>query len=270
MGGGFLGGGGLHAIDFAGGSVVHELAGAAALASVIYLGPRARRLDHPHNIPLVLLGAGILWFGWFGFNAGSASSAGTVATTALVNTQLGASAAMIAWMAVEWIRRRKPSGVGIASGAVAGLAAITPASGYVPVWASLVIGAAAGLLCYGAVQLKSVFKYDDTLDVVGVHMVGGAVGVILTGVFASLAVNAFGASGGLTQFGRQLVLAGAALVWPFVMTFVVLWITDKTVGLRVSPEEQVAGLDISLHEERAYADDKEDREDKGVAPVGVG
>jgi Amt family ammonium transporter len=250
-GGGWLGSGGLHAIDFAGGSVVHELAGAAALAAAMYLGPR-RQLDHPHNVPLVLLGAGILWFGWFGFNAGSALSAGGVATEALVNTQLGACAGMITWMTVEWIRRRKPSGTGVAAGAVAGLAAITPAAGYVPAWAGLVIGAAAGILCYGAVQLKSKFHYDDALDVVGVHMVGGAIGVILTGVFASLAVNAAGAAGGVTQFGRQVVLAAVGIAWPFVMTFVVLWVTDKVVGLRVSPNEEAAGLDVSEHDESAY------------------
>jgi Amt family ammonium transporter len=250
-GGGFLGSGGLHAVDFAGGSVVHELAGAAALATVLYMG-RRRQPDRPHNVPLVLLGAGILWFGWFGFNAGSAFSAGSVATSALVNTQLGASAGMLAWMTIEWIRRHKPSGIGIASGAVAGLAAITPASGYVPTWAALVIGAAAGLLCYGAVELKSPFHYDDALDVVGVHMVGGAIGVVLTGVFASLAVNAAGVAGGWTQLGRQTVLAVAGVVYPFVMTWIVLWVTDKSVGLRVSPDEEGAGLDASEHAEVGY------------------
>jgi len=250
-GGGFLGASGLHAVDFAGGSVVHELAGASALATVLYLGRRGR-LDRPHNIPLVLLGAGTLWFGWFGFNAGSAFTAGSVATQALVNTQLGACAGMLAWMFVEWSRRRKPSGVGIAAGAVAGLAAITPASGYVPTWASLIIGAAAGLLCYGAVVLKDRLGYDDALDVVGVHMVGGAIGVVLTGAFASVAVNAFGPAGGLEQFGRQLVLAGAGLVYPFVLTWVILWITDHTVGLRVSADEEAVGLDLSLHDEVGY------------------
>jgi Amt family ammonium transporter len=250
-GGGFLGASGLHAVDFAGGSVVHELAGASALATVLYLGRRGR-VDRPHNIPLVLLGAGTLWFGWFGFNAGSADTAGSVATQALVNTQLGACAGMLAWMFVEWSRRRKPSGVGIAAGAVAGLAAITPASGYVPTWASLVIGGAAGLLCYGAVLLKDRLRYDDALDVVGVHMVGGAIGVVLTGVFASVAVNALGPSGGLEQFGRQMVLAGAGLVYPFVVTWIILWITDLTVGLRVGDDEEAAGLDLSLHDEVGY------------------
>jgi Amt family ammonium transporter len=250
-GGGFLGAGGLHAVDFAGGSVVHELAGASALATVLYLG-RRRQFDRPHNVPLVLLGAGILWFGWFGFNAGSAGSAGSVAVAALVNTQIGACAGMLAWMTIEWTHRRKPSGVGIASGAVAGLAAITPAAGYVPTWASLVIGGGAGLLCYLAVRLKDRLHYDDALDVVGVHMVGGFIGVVLTGIFATLAVNALGVAGGMAQLGRQSVLAFAGLVFPFVMTWIILWITDKTVGLRVSDGDQDAGLDMSDHAEVGY------------------
>ena len=250
-GGGFLGSGGLHAIDFAGGSVVHELAGASALAAALYLR-RRHPLQRPHSLPLVLLGAGVLWFGWFGFNAGSADSAGKVAGYALVNTQLGACTAMLAWMGVEWWRRGKPSGVGIASGAVAGLATITPASGYVPPWAAIVIGLVAGLLCYGAVHLKDLFHYDDSLDVVGVHMVGGAAGVLLTGVFASLAVNAAGQAGGWTQLGRQAVLALAGIGWPFVMTWVLLWVTDHVAGLQVSPEEEAAGLDLSQFGDTAY------------------
>jgi Amt family ammonium transporter len=250
-GGGFLGTGGLHAIDFAGGSVVHELAGAAALATALFLR-RRHQLERPHSVPLVLLGAGILWFGWFGFNAGSALTAGSVASYALVNTQLGACTAMLVWMAVEWRLRRKPSGVGIATGAVAGLAAITPASGYVQPWAAIVIGAAAGLICYGAVHLKEIFHYDDSLDVVGVHMVAGAIGVVLTGVFSSLAVNAAGEAGGWTQLGRQAVLAVAAIVYPFVMTWIILWLTDRFVGLQVSPEEEEAGLDLAEHGEASY------------------
>jgi Amt family ammonium transporter len=250
-GNGILGAGGLHAIDFAGGSVVHELAGAAALATALYLR-RRHQLERPHSVPLVLLGAGILWFGWFGFNAGSAVSAGSVAAYALVNTQLGASTAMLAWMAVEWWHRGKPTGVGIAAGTVAGLAAITPASGYVPPWAAIIIGAAAGLLCYGAVHLKDIFHYDDSLDVVGVHMVGGAIGVILTGVFASLTVNAAGEAGGWTQLGRQLVLAAVGIAYPFVMTWIILWVTDKTVGLQVSPEDEETGLDLAEHGEPGY------------------
>lgn len=250
-GGGFLGAGGLKAVDFAGGSVVHELAGASALATAIYLG-RRHHVDRPHNIPFVLLGAGILWFGWFGFNAGSSGAANGIAVVALINTQIGASAGMLAWMGAEWFQRRKPSGIGIASGAVAGLAAITPASGYVPIWTSLIIGAAAGLLCYLAVRLKDHLHYDDALDVVGVHMVAGLIGVVLTGVFASLAINALGVAGGWLQFGRELVLAVAALVFPFVMTMIVLWITEKTVGLRVTVADQTAGLDLSEHAEVGY------------------
>src|SRR6266568_6806808 len=232
----------------AGGSVVHELAGAAALATAVYLR-RSHQLERPHSVPL---GAGILWFGWFGFNAGSAVSAGQVAGYALVNTQLGARTAMLAWMGIEWWRRRKPSGVGIATGAVAGLAAITPASGYVQPCAAIIIGAAAGLLCYGAVRLKDIFRYDDSLDVVGVHMVGGAIGVLLTGVFASLAVNAAGEAGGWTQFGRQAGLAVVGIAYPFVMTWIILWVTDRTVGLRVSPGDEETGLDLREHAEAGY------------------
>jgi Amt family ammonium transporter len=250
-GGGFLGASGLGSVDFAGGAVVHETAGAGALAAVLYLG-RRREVDRPHNLPLVLLGAGILWFGWFGFNAGSAGNAGPVATSALVNTQLGASAGMVVWMAVEWFRRRKPSGVGLATGAVAGLAAITPAAGYVRSWAALVIGAAAGVVCYEAVQLKYRLRYDDALDVVGVHMVAGVIGVLLTGAFASLAVNAAGVDHGLAQFGRQVALVAIGFAYPFVMTVVILWLVDKLVGLRVDPGEQVLGLDVAEYGEMGY------------------
>jgi Amt family ammonium transporter len=244
-GGGFLGSGGLKALDFAGGAVVHETAGAAALAAALYFGPRKHPVTRPYSVPLVLLGAGILWFGWFGFNGGSAFSAGHVAVSAVVNTQLGASAGMLTWMIAEWALRRKPSGIGLATGAVAGLAAITPAAGYVPTWAALVIGGTAGLLCYGAVQLKRRLRYDDVLDVVGVHMVGGFTGVILTGVFASLAVNAAGANGGWAQLGRQAILAAAGIVYPFFATLLVLWVTDHLVGIRLSDQEEGVGLDLS-------------------------
>ena len=244
-GGGFLGPKGLGAIDFAGGAVIHETAGAAALAAALYFGRRKNPVNRPYNVPMVLLGAGILWFGWFGFNGGSALSAGSVATSAVVNTMLGACAGLILWMSVEWARRRKPSGIGIATGAIAGLAAITPASGYVAPWAALIIGATAGIVCYIAVQLKTRFRYDDVLHVVGVHMVGGFIGVILTGVFASLVVNAAGAQGGWLQLGRQSVLAVVALVYPFVVTLAVLWLTNRTVGLKVSESDESLGLDLS-------------------------
>jgi ammonium transporter, Amt family len=253
-GGGWLGTGGVHAIDFAGGSVVHASAGAAALAAAIYVGRRRAQASDAHNIPLVLLGAGILWFGWFGFNAGSALSANGVAAYALVNTQLGASVGMLAWMAAEWAHKRRPSGAGLAAGAVAGLAAITPAAGYVEPWAAVLIGLAAGLACYYAVHLKSRFKYDDSLDVVGVHMVGGVLGVLLTGVFATLLVNAAGAQGGWTQLGRQALLDVVAVAFPFLGTLVLLKVIDWLVGVRVSESEEADGLDLSQHGEIAYPD----------------
>jgi Amt family ammonium transporter len=251
-GGGFLGPDGLGAADFASGAVVHELAGASALATVLFLGPR-RCTDRPHNVPMVLLGAGILWFGWFGFNAGSAGAATPVAAAALVNTQLAACTGMIAWMTAEWIRNRKPTATGLVTGAVAGLAAVTPAAGYVPSWAALITGLAAGLFCYGAVQLKSLFHHDDALDVVGVHMVAGLIGVVLIGAFASLAVNPAGVASSWTQLGRQTVLAVVALAYPFALTWIILWITHQAVGLKVNPGEQAAGLDLGEHGEVGYA-----------------
>jgi ammonium transporter, Amt family len=254
-GGGFLGSGGLKAIDFAGGAVVHANAGAAALAGAIYLG---RRRDHgsaslvPHNVPMVVLGAGILWFGWFGFNAGSALSSGALAASAFVNTQLGAAFALVAWIVVERIRRGKVTSVGAATGAVAGLAAITPASGFVPAWGAMVIGLAAGVLCYGAVSLKNRFRYDDSLDVVGVHMVGGMLGVVLTGAFASQVINAAGPQASLALVGRQTVLAFVTVAYSFLMTLILLKLVDRTVGVRVSEEHEALGLDASQHGEVPY------------------
>src|SRR5262249_4104572 len=168
------------------------------------------------------------------------------------NTQLGASAGMVVWMVVEWIRRKKPSGVGLATGAVAGLAAITPAAGYVPAWASLVIGAAAGVVCYEAVQLKYRVRYDDALDVVGVHMVAGVIGVLLIGAFASLAVNAAGVDRRLAQIEGQVTLVDVGFAYPFVMTIVVLWVVDRLIGLRVDPGEQALGLDVAEYGEMGY------------------
>jgi len=253
-GGGFLGAH-VHSIDFAGGAVVHANAGAAALATAIYLGKR-RRFGSPalapHNVPFVMLGAGILWFGWFGFNAGSAFGAGRVASSAFVNTQIGAAAAMLAWLAAERVRNGKGTTVGVATGAVAGLAAITPASGYVQPWAALVIGAAAGLICFLAVGVKDRLGYDDSLDVVGVHMVGGMLGVVLTGAFASLAINPAGATGSLAQMGRQTVLAVVTVGYSFVMTMVILKVSDLLLGLRVSEENETLGLDFTQHGEVGY------------------
>jgi Amt family ammonium transporter len=254
-GGGFLGGDGLGALDFAGGAVVHANAGAAALATAIYLG---RRRGHgsddmsPHNVPFVILGAGILWFGWFGFNAGSALTSGALASSAFVNTQLGAAAGLLGWIILERMRTGKVTTIGAATGAVAGLATITPAAGYVPPMAAIAIGLAAGIVCFLAVGLKGRFGYDDSLDVVGVHMVGGVVGVVLTGVFASLAINAAGAAASLEQVGKQAVLAGVTVVFSFVLTMAILKFTDLTVGLRVSQEHEDVGLDASQHGEVGY------------------
>jgi Amt family ammonium transporter len=206
----------------------------------------------PHNVPIVILGAGILWFGWFGFNAGSALTSGALASSAFVNTQLGAAAALLGWIILERARTGRVTTIGAATGAVAGLATITPAAGYVQPMAALAIGVAAGIVCYLAVGLKGRFGYDDSLDVVGVHMVGGILGVLLTGVFASLAVNAAGAAASLAQLGRQGVLAGVTVVFSFVATLAILKVTDLTVGLRVSEEHEDVGLDASQHGEVGY------------------
>ena len=254
-GGGFLGPSGIGALDFAGGAVVHANAGAAALATAIYLG---RRRGHgsddmsPHNVPFVILGAGILWFGWFGFNAGSALTSGALASSAFVNTQLGAAAALLGWIILERVKTGRVTTIGAATGAVAGLATITPAAGFVQPMAAMAIGLAAGIVCYLAVGLKGRFGYDDSLDVVGVHMVGGILGVLLTGVFASLAINAAGAAGSLAQLGKQAVLAGVTVVFSFLVTMIILKVTDLTVGLRVSEEHEDVGLDASQHGEVGY------------------
>jgi ammonium transporter, Amt family len=254
-GGGFLGASGVGALDFAGGAVVHANAGAAALATAIYLGKRrGHGTDDmsPHNVPFVVLGAGILWFGWFGFNAGSALSSGAVASSAFVNTQLGAATGALAWILSERARGGKATTIGAATGAVAGLATITPAAGYVQPIAAMAIGVAAGLLCFQALRLKDRFGYDDSLDVVGVHMVGGIIGVLLTGAFASLAINAFGATASLSLIGKQAVLAGVTVAFSFVATLALLKLTDITVGLRLSDEHEDIGLDLSQHGEVAY------------------
>jgi Amt family ammonium transporter len=201
---------------------------------------------------MVILGAGILWFGWFGFNAGSALSAGGLASSAFVATHLGAAAATLGWLLPERIRHRKATTVGAATGAVAGLVAITPASGYVGPIAALAIGLAAGLVCFAAVELKARLGYDDSLDVVGVHMAGGMVGALLTGVFASLAINAAGAQGGLEQLLRQAAAVGVTVAFSFVATWAILWAVDRTLGLRASEEDEASGLDLSQHGETAY------------------
>ena len=244
---------GIGALDFAGGTVVHINAGAAALAAIVYMGKRrgfGRDAFVPHNVPMVITGAAILWFGWFGFNAGSALAANGLAWSAFTATQVATAAAILGWLIPEAKRHGKPTTIGAATGAVAGLVAITPAAGFVEPWAAILIGFAAGAICWKAVDLKARLKYDDSLDVVGVHLVGGIVGALLTGVLASAAVNAF--EGGLAQLAKQAVGVGATLVFSFLMTLGILWLVDKLVGVRVTEEEEVSGLDLSQHAEVGY------------------
>jgi len=255
-GGGFLGVDGIGALDFAGGTVVHISAGAAALAAALFVGKRRgypRGNFAPHNVPMVVLGAGILWFGWFGFNAGSALGANGLASSALLATHLGAAGALIGWLVPERIRHGKATAVGGATGAVAGLVAITPAAGFVRPIPALLIGVVGGAVCFAAVELKSRLGYDDSLDAVGVHMVGGVAGALLTGVFASLAVNPAGADGGLLQVVRQGAAIGVALVFSFAATWVILLVVDRVLGFRVRPDAEDEGVDIAEHGESAYA-----------------
>lgn len=244
------------ALDFAGGTVVHISSGLAALAAAIVFGRRRGYGEvpmEPHDISMTVLGAGLLWFGWFGFNAGSALGAGGLAASAFVVTNTSAAAAALAWMAVSWWLSGKPSVLGAASGAVAGLVAITPAAGFVTPGAAIIIGLVAGVLCFFAVQLRNRMRIDDSLDVFGIHGVGGAWGAIATGIFASVAVNAAGADGLLAGNPGQLAIQTAAVAltggFSFIMTFALLKILDRIMGLRVSPEAEAAGLDISIHGE---------------------
>lgn len=248
------------ALDFAGGTVVHISSGVAALACVLMLGERRgypREPMVPHNLPLTVAGAGLLWVGWFGFNAGSALAASGLAVSAFVATHLGAAAATLAWVGAEWIVVGKPTVLGAASGAVAGLVAITPASGFVAPMPALVIGAVAGVLCFGAVRIKWRLGYDDALDVVGVHGVGGIWGALATGLFASAIVNPAGADGlfhgNPRQLGIQAIAVAASITFSFVGSAVLLKVTDALVGLRVGEDSERVGLDLSEHEENAYA-----------------
>ena len=245
----------LGALDFAGGAVVHISSGWAALACALVLG---RRQGYgtaqlvPHNLPMTLLGAGLLWFGWFGFNAGSALGANALAASAFLATHAAAAAGGMSWMVAEWLHRGKPTSLGIASGAVAGLATVTPAAGFVGLFSALFIGLVAGAACYGAVVWKGRLGYDDSLDVVGIHGVGGVLGILAAGLFASIGAQGlfFGKPG---QFGVQLLTAGVSLVFAFLGTLIILKLVDWTVGLRVAVDEEERGLDISQHEERAYS-----------------
>jgi Amt family ammonium transporter len=255
--GGWLGKYGM--LDFAGGSVVHINAGVSALALALLLGKRrgfpAEAME-PNNIPLVVLGAGLLWFGWFGFNAGSALSAGGVAANAFVTTNTSAAAAAVTWMVISWIYRR-PSILGVVTGAVAGLATVTPAAGYVTPMAAMAIGVAASVVCYYAMLLfKTKLGFDDSLDVFAVHGIGGILGMLSVGIFATLSVNPAGANGLITGSGAQLLKQFVGIVCVAAYAFTMTWLLGKlvsvTVGLRVGQSEESVGLDISQHGERAY------------------
>jgi len=256
-GGGWLGQ--LGALDFAGGTVVHITSGVSALVAALVLGRRVgfgREAMDPHDATMTVLGASLLWFGWFGFNAGSAITAGGLAANAFVVTNTAAAMAALTWMTVSWLHKGAPSVLGAAAGAVAGLVAITPASGYVDVSASILIGLGAGVFCYTAIQLTKRLKVDDALDVFGVHGVGGAWGAIATGIFATVAINS-AAKDGLVygnpgQLGIQAIAVGASIVYSAVMTFVILKLIDVFVGLRVPESEEVLGLDATQHREAAY------------------
>jgi Amt family ammonium transporter len=251
---------GLGALDFAGGTVVHINAGIAALAAALVIGKRkgyGTEAMIPHNLPMTVLGAGILWFGWFGFNAGSALAANGLAAIAFVNTHFATCGAALGWMALEWGVRGKPTMLGVASGAVAGLVAITPAAGFVGPMSAIIIGLLAGVFCYLAVLAKPKLGYDDALDVVGVHMVGGLWGALATGLFASKAVNDAGADGlffgNPAQFGIQVIAVLVTLIYSFVISLILFKILDATMGLRVDAEEEVAGLDLTEHQETGYS-----------------
>ena len=253
-------GGGLLAqwgvIDFAGGIVVHATAGFAALASVFYVGARVNKNSTPNSIPLVAIGSGLLWFGWYGFNAGSEVQVDHITSLAFINTDIAASFATIAWLVVEWSRERKPKFVGLLTGSIAGLATITPCAGFVPVWASPIIGIIAGLVCYLAVQFKNKMKWDDALDVWGVHGIGGVLGTILLGFFASKAVNAAGTDGLIFGSGsfllKQIIAVVGASLYAFGFTYLMLIIINLITPVRVSEQEEMEGLDNSQHGERAY------------------
>jgi ammonium transporter, Amt family len=249
----------LGALDFAGGLVVHISSGVSALACALVLQKRkgyGSDLMAPHNLTLTVIGGCLLWFGWFGFNSGSAVASGALATSAFIVTHIATGAAATSWMVTEWIHRGKPTALGAVSGAVAGLVAITPGSGFVGPLSSLIIGLIAGGVCYSAVNLKPRFGYDDSLDVVGVHAVGGTLGALLTGFFATKLINSAGGDGlffgNPSQVGIQALSVIVAWVYSFVVTWIILKILDKTMGLRVSEEDESLGLDLSQHGEVGY------------------
>ncbi len=243
-------------LDFAGGIVVHNTAGLAALASVLYVGRRKVVDSGAHSIPLVALGTGLLWFGWYGFNAGSEFRVDSVTAVAFLNTDVAASFAAITWLVVGWWQEKRPTFVGLLTGAVAGLATITPAAGYVSPMTSVIIGVAAGGVCYFAVALKNRLRWDDALDVWGVHGVGGFLGIVLLGVFATTAFNPAGTdglvTGNATFFLKQLAAVALSSVWAFGFTYGMLWLIDRVTPVKVDHAAQEGGLDAALHGETAY------------------
>jgi Amt family ammonium transporter len=250
----------LGALDFAGGTVVHINAGIAALAAALVVGRRqgyGAEAFIPHNLPMTVLGAGLLWFGWFGFNAGSALSSGALASSAFTATHFATCAAALSWIGTEWLIRGKPTTLGAASGAVAGLVAITPAAGFVGPLSAILIGLGAGTICYLAVLAKVRLRYDDSLDVVGVHCVGGIWGALATGLFASKAVNAAGADGLFFGNPQQLLIQTLAvlvtLLYSFGVSLLLFLILKGTMGLRVAQEDEVVGLDLTEHQESGYS-----------------
>jgi len=256
-GGGWLGADGpFPALDFAGGTVVHMTAGISALVCALIIGKRTwwpNEAPIPHNMTMTVIGAALLWFGWFGFNSGSALTSGSNAGMAFMTTHLGASTGALGWLVVESLHRGKPTALGVASGLVAGLVAITPAAGFVEPWAALIIGSAAGVGCYAAVLLKNKFLYDDSLDAFGVHGVGGFIGAILTGVLATVGAEGL-IAGNPMQVVNQLVGAVAAMAYAATLTAIILLVIKATMGLRVSAQEEREGLDVVLHGEEGYSD----------------
>jgi ammonium transporter, Amt family len=243
-------------LDFAGGIVVHNTAGMAALASVLYVGRRKVMDAGPHSVPLVALGTGLLWFGWYGFNAGSEFRVDSVTTVAFLNTDVAASFAAITWMVVGWWQEKRPTFVGLLTGAVAGLATVTPAAGYVSPLTAVIIGIASGVVCYFAVALKNRLHWDDALDVWGVHGVGGGLGIVLLGLFATTAFNPAGSNGLMSGNGaffvKQLVAAALSSVWAFAFTYGMLWLIDRITPVKVNQAAEESGLDTALHGETAY------------------
>lgn len=253
-GGGILASWGV--LDFAGGIVVHNIAGIAALASVLYVGKRKVEDRGPHSIPLVALGTGLLWFGWYGFNAGSEFRVDSVTAVAFLNTDIAASFAAIAWLCLDWRQFRKPRFLGLLTGAVAGLATITPAAGYVSPATACLIGLIAGAVCFYAVALKNKLQWDDALDVWGVHGVGGFLGIVLCGIFATTAFNPAGVDGLLRGnphfFFVELAAVAISSAWAFVFTYGMLWLIDRITPVKVQDSDEVDGLDLALHGETAY------------------